>query len=156
MTRTPAYWCTYERDDNDTLFVSCPDFPEVVTYGEDVQRASLNALGAIEEAIAARISDGRKIPETDPHARDPSEDGFWVKLPQLTAQKVILYQLLPELGVTRAELARQLKWHREQVDRLFRLDHASQSSQLDAAFRVLGREVDVEVRQIGPISPARQ
>jgi antitoxin HicB len=40
--------------------------------------------------------------------------------------------------ISRAELARRLKWHREQVDRLFRLDHKSQLDQLEAAFKAIG------------------
>jgi len=33
---------------------------------------------------------------------------------------------------------RDLGWHREQVDRLFRLDHNSRIDQLEEAFRALG------------------
>ena len=145
--KTPTYLCTYKPDDNDTLLVACEGFPEVVTYGEDVQRAWLNALGAIEEAIAGRMSDGREIPAGEDAASSPGQNAFWVKLPQLTAQKVMLYGLLPQIGITRAELARRLNWHREQVDRLFRLDHASKASQMDSAFRALGHEVEVIVTE---------
>jgi antitoxin HicB len=40
-------------------------------------------------------------------------------------------------GVSKAELARRLHWHRHQVDRLFDFCHASQLDQIDAAFRAL-------------------
>jgi antitoxin HicB len=143
----PIYWCRFEPDDNDTLLVSCPDFPEVVTYGEDVPHAWMHALGAIEEAIAARISVGQAIPTPSARERVGDETStFWVKLTTITALKVLLYNLLSEAGMTRAELARQLDWHREQVDRLFRLDHESKASQLREAFGVLGHEVEVEVK----------
>lgn len=145
--KTPVYRCIYEPDDNGTLLVGCPDFPEVVTYGDDVSQARQHALGAIEEAIAARISDGRRIPRSTPRSRATGHDEFWVTLPQISAQKVLLYKLLGETGMTRAELARRLKWHREQVDRLFRLDHASKADQLDAAFQALGHEVRVSVEK---------
>ncbi len=143
--KSPQYRCTYEPDDNDTLLVRCPAFPEVVTYGEDVPRAWRNALSAIEEAIAARIADGREIPDSTPTSEFTGSNDFWVVLPQLTAQKALLYNLLPRVGITRAELARRLNWHREQVDRLFRLDHASKADQLDAAFRAMGHEIEVNV-----------
>jgi antitoxin HicB len=143
--KSPQYRCTYEPDDNDTLLVRCPAFPEVVTYGEDVPRAWRNALSAIEEAIAARIADGREIPDSTPISEVTGSNDFWVVLPQLTAQKALLYNLLPRVGITRAELARRLNWHREQVDRLFRLDHASKADQLDAAFRAMGHEIEVNV-----------
>jgi antitoxin HicB len=47
--------------------------------------------------------------------------------------------------MNRAELARRLDWHRESVDRLFRLDHASRVDQIEAAFKVLQQDVDVRV-----------
>ena len=122
--KSPQYRCTYEPDDNDTLLVRCPAFPEVVTYGEDVPRAWPNALSAIEEAIAARIADGREIPDSTPISEFTGSNDFWVVLPQLTAQKALLYNLLPRVGITRAELARRLNWHREQVDRLLKPRHA--------------------------------
>jgi antitoxin HicB len=151
--KSPQYRCTYEPDDNETLLVRCPAFPEVVTYGEDVPRAWRNALGAIEEAIAARIANGREIPDSTPMSEFTSSNDFWVRLPQLTAQKALLYNLLPRLGITRAELARRLNWHREQVDRLFKLDHASKADQLEAAFEAMGREVEVNVVEKTSLRP---
>jgi antitoxin HicB len=55
-----------------------------------------------------------------------------------------------DAGMTRAELAPQLGWHREQVDRLFRLDHASRVDQIEAAFELLHRQVDIDVREAVP------
>ncbi len=37
-------------------------------------------------------------------------------------------------------------WHREQIDRLFRLDHASKLERMQAAFRALGAEFDFIIR----------
>jgi antitoxin HicB len=51
--------------------------------------------------------------------------------------KSALYMICRQKGVSRAELARRLHWHREQVDRLFRLDHKSQLDQLEAAFNAI-------------------
>lgn len=87
------------------------------------------------------IEDGEDIPYPDDAA------GIRVRLSLLTALKVHLYWALRETGITRAELARRLGWNRESVDRLFRLDHRSRLEQLEAAFDVLGRSVDIEVRQ---------
>ena len=63
---------------------------------------------------------------------------LWVGVPALVYLKSALYMISRQKGVTKAELARRLKWHREQVDRLFRLDHNSQLDQLEAAFDALG------------------
>ena len=136
------------RDDNDTLQVTCPAFPEVTTFGADEGEAVAHAVSAIEEAIAARISDGDPLPRPVARLAAPRRGELWVRLPLLTALKVELVIALSDAGITRAELARRLGWHREQVDRLFRLDHASRLDQVEAAFAKLGRNVDVRVREV--------
>jgi antitoxin HicB len=126
-------------DDNGTLLVTCPDLPEVTTFGEDAADAMRHARDAIEEALAARIAEGREIPQ--PRSRSKSV----VSLPTQTALKVSLYRILRDQKITRAELSRRLHWRREQVDRLFRLGHATRLDQFDAAFRALGREVRLSI-----------
>jgi antitoxin HicB len=133
-------------DDNGTQLVTCPAFPEVTTF---VSRGGgAHALAAIEEAIAARIADGDPLPRPATDAQRKRHKGLAVKLPLLTSLKAQLYMATREAGVTRAELARRLGWHREQVDRLFRLDHASRVDQIEAAFEKLHRNVDVRVREV--------
>ncbi len=134
-----GYRIKIEPDDNGTLLVTCPALPEMTTFGDDEADAMRRAVGAIEEAIAARMADGEDVPEG--HQRGPR----LVRLPALTVLKVELYRQLREAGITRAELARRLAWKRESVDRLFRLDHASRLQQLEAAFAALGQAVSVSV-----------
>ena len=133
-----SYRIEMNADDNGTLLVTCPDLPEVTTFGVDVEDARRHALEAIEEAIAARIDAGVPLPQPKRHgAQRP------VTLPLLTELKAQLYTIMQNDDVTRAELARKLDWHREQVDRLFRLDHASRVDQIEAAFKALGRGIEV-------------
>jgi len=141
-----AYRIETTPDDNDTLLVTCPAFPEVTTFApNDPEQLISIALKAIEEAIAARISDGDPLPREATAAERKRHKGGYVKLPLLTALKVQLYDALRGAGISRAELARRLGWHREQVDRLFRLDHASRVDQIEAAFKQLHRNIDVRV-----------
>jgi antitoxin HicB len=138
-----GYQIEIEADDNGTFLVTCPALPEVTTFGatdEEIERA---ALAAIEEAIAARIDRDADIA---PPVRMENAKGRFVKLPALTALKIQLVFALRENGITRAELQRRLDWHREQVDRLFRLDHASRLDRMEAAFEALHREVDIIAR----------
>jgi antitoxin HicB len=128
-------------DDNGTLLVTCPQLPIVATYGRDEADAVRHAVDGIETALASMIEDGEDIPKPD---RKP---GPVVPLPLLTALKLQLYWALRESGITRAELARRLKWNRESVDRLFRLDHRSRLEQIEATLAALGRRVEIDVRQ---------
>ncbi len=134
-----GYRIKLEPDDNGTFLVTCPALPEVTTFGENEADAIHHAVGAIEEAIAAHMAGGEDVPEG--HQRGPR----LVRLPALTVLKVELYRQLREAGMTRAELARRLRWKRESVDRLFRLDHASRLEQIEAAFAALGQAVSVSV-----------
>ena len=129
-----SYASELTPDDNDTLLETCPALPEVTTFGHDEADARRHAIDAIEEALAARLADGRELPLPV----EPADRGCHVELPSLIALKVLLWHALRDAGITRAELARRLDWHREQVDRLFRIDHASKLDQLDAAFNALG------------------
>lgn len=146
------YLCNLTEDSDGTLLVTCPAFPEVTTFGENQAESCLHAVKAIEEAIAARISDGDALPPPISEARLRKLElkkgtQMWVKLPLLTSMKAHLFLALREAGISRAELARRLGWHREQVERLFRLDHASRLDQIEAAFRALNQSVDVRVHE---------
>jgi len=127
-------------DDNGALLVTSPDLPELTTFGESEDDALRAAALAVEEALAARIAVGDDIPQPAGYVGVKKP---FVALRAQTAVKVSLYKTLRQCGVTRAELGRRLGWHREQVDRLFRLDHASKLDQMEAAFSVLGFRLDL-------------
>jgi antitoxin HicB len=141
-----AYKVKLEADDNDTVLVSCPDLPGVNTFGETRQAALTHAVDAIETWIASLMSDGLDVPRARAAGRVKADEAL-VTLPALTTLKLELYWAMRKTGVTRAELMRRLKWNRESVDRLFRLDHASRLDQIEAAFRALGRSVNIKIEK---------
>jgi antitoxin HicB len=127
LTRTP--------DDNDTWLVTAPQFDEVVSYGATQEEACHNGRNAIEEAIAARISNGDDLP--CPLKETPGK-GLFVEVPAQVFLKSALYMAMKEKGWTRADLMRALGCHREHVDRLFRLDHNSRLDAMEDAFKAIG------------------
>lgn len=129
-------------DDNGTLLATCPLLPEVTTFGADRTDALRHAAEAIEEAVAARLSRWEDIP-----VADPAEVTEGVRLPLSASMKVLLFLVCRGQGVTRAELARRLGWHREQVDRLFRIDHNSRIDQLEAAFNAAGEPFEQAIKR---------
>ena len=129
-------------EDDGTLLATSPDFPELTTFGMDRDEALARAVDALEEAIAARIHDGRNIPA-------PSQGPEIAVLPTLTAIKVMLYQGMREQGIGKAELARRLGWHRPQVDRVLDVQHNSRMDQLDAALGAIGRHLYVRASAQG-------
>ncbi len=123
-------------DDDGTILVTSPDFPELTTFGEDRDEALSRAVDALEEAIAARIHDRKDIPP-------PSHGDTYALLPTLTSVKVMLYQGMRDQGVGKAELARRLGWHLPQVDRVLDVQHRSRLDQMDAALGAIGRRLHV-------------
>jgi antitoxin HicB len=69
-----------------------------------------------------------------------------IYLPALQSAKVELYMAFKASGMRKAELARRLGIPKANVDRLFDLRHHSRLSQIEAALRVLGKAISVEVR----------
>ena len=59
--------------------------------------------------------------------------------------KAALYESMREQGVGRAELARRLRWHLPQVNRVLDLRHASRMEHVEAALAALGLRLIVDV-----------
>ena len=136
------YKLTLAPDDNDTLLVTAPSFPEVTTFAEDEGAAARCGRDAIEEAIAARIADGRGIPFP---LRNRPAKGSSVEVPGIVFLKSALYMQMRAKGWTRADLTRALGVKREHVDTLFRLEHNSRLNSLEDAFKALGSSLRFDV-----------
>ena len=132
-----AYPVQIEPDD-DTFLVTSPDFPEVTTFGNDWSDATTHAIDALEEAIAARIHDGKEVPP-------PSEGANPVVLSGLTEARVIVYQEVRKQGIGKEELACQMGWDSSLVDfdQMFYIQHPSPMDLLDAALRAVGYQLAV-------------
>jgi antitoxin HicB len=139
-----GYIVTLETDDNGTVFGTCPAMPEVSLFGENPGDALIHAIGALEEALARRIADWTEIPPMIDWT-DVPKGALFVPLPLMTSLKIQLYQILRANNVSRADLVRALHWHREQVDRLFRLDHMSRLDQIEAAAKAAGGEIEARI-----------
>jgi antitoxin HicB len=87
-----SYRINLEPDDNGSLLVTCPALPKVTTFGDDESDAMKRARGAIEEAIAARMSEGQDIPDGDARGR------YLVRLPAPAALRAELYQRVRRNG----------------------------------------------------------
>ncbi len=137
-----------ERDDNNTLLVSFPDFPEAHTFGKNEADALARARDALATIIDAYIKDRRDIPL--PSVRVTQR---CVTMPALIEAKVRLYETMRTNKVTKAELGRRLKWHLPQVDRLLAMTHGSKLGQVEAAFAALGKRLVVSVDDAGSVLP---
>jgi antitoxin HicB len=131
-----------EPDDNGTLLVTAPDFPEVATFGDDEDDALQRAADAIATAIQGRITEREDIPAPSERRRRQR----LVALPAIVCAKLALHRAMVESGVRKADLARKLGVHGPQIDRLLDLDHNSRLDQIEQAARALGHELHIELR----------
>lgn len=130
---------TLTRDDEGRIQVAYPDLPAARAAGEYEADALVRARQVLTAVLAACIKDRRPVPRPVRAGRTR------VSVPLLAQFKIGVYEAMRECGVSRAELARRLGWHRPQVDRLLDLGHASKLEQIEAALAVLGKRVTVAV-----------
>jgi antitoxin HicB len=137
-----AWYELHIKPDEDTWLVTSPDFDELVTYGTTKEEARRNGLNAIEEAIAARIAHNEDIPRP---LFDTTGKGYFVEVPLTVLMKAAIYMIMRDQHMSRADLMRALGWHREQVDRLFRLDHQTKVDALQEVLTKLGHPPRIKV-----------
>ena len=125
-----------------SVLVSFPDVPNVQTFGAGRKEALTRAVDALETMFMGMMADRETIP-----APSQVKGGPFVELPALSEAKIGLYRTMRALNLGKAALARRLGWHMPQVDRLLDLRHASRLDQLEQAFRALGKQVSIEIRE---------
>ena len=135
-----GYPITIEPDDNGTLLVSFVDIPEAHTFADDEDEITARATDCVLTALEGYMKDRRPIP---PPSREVT--GRAVLLPPLAVAKIELYEAMRNAGVRKAELARRLRWHMPQVDRLLSLRHGSRLEHLEAALAALDHRLEMRV-----------
>ena len=127
--------------DGDTVLVTFKDIPEAITFGVNKDEALLHAIDALETGLSFYVDARKQLPV----ASRPKRGQKTVRPSALESAKLGVYQAMTEQGIRKAVLARRLGWHTPQVDKLFDLRHASRLDQIEAAARVLGRQLEVRV-----------
>lgn len=121
--------------------VTCRDLPEAITQGETVEEALAEAADALEEAIAARIDDGREIPS--PSATKRGERA--VSVPPSMALKAAVYLAVREAGISNSEFARRMRLDEKEARRILDPHHPTKLPRIEEALSVLGRRVELSL-----------
>lgn len=136
-----AYPATLIPDPDGGFTVTFRDVPEAITESDTREDALLRAEDALESALAMYVAGKEPLPKAS--AAQPGE--VIVPLSALGMAKAALYDAMRDQGVGRAELARRLRWHLAQVNRVLDLRHASKMEQIEAALAALGLRLIVDV-----------
>lgn len=123
------------------FLVVFPDWPGNFSEGDTRAEALAMAADLLETMVSAAVADNQPLPVPSPARRRPL-----VYLSPLSAAKVRLRDALQSAGLRQAGLARRLGQTPQQVGRLFDLRHKSDLAQLEAAFRALGKQLVVDVK----------
>lgn len=128
-------------DDNGTLLVQFPDIPEAITVAHTEAEIEQVGLEALESAFEIYFEQRREIPAPSRIKRGQKS----ITLPALVTAKVLLASEMVRQGVRKADMARRLKVHMPQIDRLLDPRHSSKLDAIESAFQMLGRRLEISI-----------
>ena len=137
-----VYPATLEHGED--VVVSFRDVPHCHTSGDDVAEALVEAVDALEEAIARCIDDGDEIPMPS----QPLPGEHLVALPVETAAKAALVLAFRTSGLTQADLAARLGMSEQVLRRMFDPRRRTAPDRIAKALRKLGQEVALETHDV--------
>lgn len=121
--------------------VSFPDIPEALTQGDTREEALSAALDALVTAFEFYFEDNEQIPL--PSAVAPDDD--FVEVPLSVASKVLLLNAFLESKLTQLELAKRIGKPKQEITRLFDLNHATKIDAVQSAAKALGKELTLNI-----------
>lgn len=124
-----------------SVWISCPDVPEMASAGDTLEEALFDAVDAMESALSLYVD--RKVAIPLPTRAVAGQTV--VRLPALTAAKAALWNTMIEQRISKTEMARRLGANRPQVDRLVDLLHRSKIEQVEHALHLLGQRIELAV-----------
>ncbi len=127
-------------EDENGFSIVFPDVPGAITWGKTKAEAFERGVDALVSMIGVLIQDGEPIPVASDAAGRPV-----LNVALLDAAKMALHAAMLERGVSNVELGRRLGLTEKAVRRLVDPLHHSRIEKVDAALRVLGKQLEVSV-----------
>jgi antitoxin HicB len=138
-----AYYALFEPDLKHGGFVATfPDLNHGATQGETIEEAIDMAEDLLRSIVSELMKGGEKLPRP---LKYRGKNHRLISLHALQSAKVELYSAFRVSGVKKAELARRIGIPKTNIERLFDLDHASRFDQIEAAFRAIGKKIEVRI-----------
>ena len=134
------YPVVLKRDDNETFLVTCPDIPELVTFGDDREDALRHAQNALITALEMYQDDRRDLPK--PSA--PKKGRPIVSPPPRVLLKASLYQAMRDAEISNVELAARLGRDEKQIRRLLNFNVDSRVTEIARALEEVGLELTAQ------------
>jgi antitoxin HicB len=143
-----VYSARFEPADEGGFVITFPDFGWGVSQGDSETEAQEMAAALLQTLVQEHIRKGEALPRpSKPRtSRQVGSQFRAIRLPALPAVKAEFYAAFRASGLSKAQLATRLGIPRPNVERLFDLSHRSRLDHIEAAFRALGKEIDIQVR----------
>ena len=122
--------------------VTFPDVPGAITQGEGIADAKAMAQDALEIMLDDYVEEGKDLPKAKTKR---GKGSYWIEPSALAQIKLALYEEFRKARISKTELARRMGIAKQQVDRLFALQHSSRIEQLESAFRAIGKTLTISV-----------
>jgi len=143
MSKHLEYSALFEPAKGGGLVITIPDFGWGISQADTEEEADEMAIALLQTLVQEHMRNGEALP----HPRQPRGRKFrLIRLPALQAAKAELYRQFRAAAISKAKLARRLAVPKTSVERLFDLRHHSRFDQIEAAFKALGKEISIEVR----------
>jgi antitoxin HicB len=131
------YAVALKRDRDGGFVVTCRDFPELITQGDELEHALAEAADAMDEVFAAYMINGLTFPPPTKARRSERT----VAPPAETVAKAALYTAMQEAGVSKVQLAKKLGVDEKEVRRLLDPHYGSKLPRLAQAIQLLGKRL---------------
>lgn len=129
-------------EEPDGITVTFPDVPGAITCGDTRAEALARAEDALVSMMAALVEDNQPIPRPS-----PARGRLLISVPALAAAKLALHDAMLAARLSNVELGRRLGLDEKQVRRLRDPLHRSHIDKVEAALRILGKRLEVEVKE---------
>lgn len=137
-----GYYALFEPDRHGGFVVTFPSLNHGATQGETLEEAIDMAEDLLLSILGELMKRGADLPRAPRHR---GKNYRLISLPALQSAKAELYSMFRASGIKKAELARRIGIPKTNVERLFDLDHASRFDQIEAAFRAIGKKIEVRI-----------
>ncbi|MDE1481047.1 type II toxin-antitoxin system HicB family antitoxin [Xenorhabdus bovienii] len=135
------YPVTLESVEEGGYFVSFPDIPEALTQGETREEALEMALDALITSFEFYFEDNEKIPLP----RSVGQDDDYVDVPLSVASKVLILNAFVDSKLTQTELASRMGVKKQEVTRIFDLQHSTKIDTVGKVATAIGHQLTVSI-----------
>jgi antitoxin HicB len=132
----------FRRDPDGGFLVTFPDVPEAITQGDTLEEAKRSAVDALGLALRGYLAQGRELPRPSKGKKGHLD----IPVEATDALKLAVVEAFRAAGISKSEFARRLGKAETEAYRILDPDHATKLTSLEAALRVLGKEIVVSVK----------